>query len=233
MRKFLAALLALLLVAQPAWAAITFDSAQTAEGDSSATINLTHTVGGACANSILIAAIVWYTQDTTVSSVTASAGAMTQIPSALGSIDIGGGNFFKVDMWYRIGATASQSVTATMNAAVSGLGLFTRSYCGVHQTVPLGTAIAEPDNSINVSSATGELCIDSAIGRFNALVAGASQTERFNYAMGFENVAGSDEPGSATCTMSWPAQSEHAVTSGVSLKPAASSTRRPLAVLFP
>src|SRR5262245_22032021 len=68
-------------------------------------VTLTHVVSGGCANPILIANIYSYTGGANVSSVSTTAGAMTQLTSARICVDIGGSNFWCQDTWYRLGAT--------------------------------------------------------------------------------------------------------------------------------
>jgi hypothetical protein len=112
--------------------------------------------------------------------------------------------------------------------------LSVRSYCGVHQTTPVGTAASAISYgnpiTVDVSSAVGELVVDAVADRADlgdTLAATAGQTERSNFIADISGVgiiAGSDKAGAAgTVTMSWTAapSGQYWAMIGVSLKPAA------------
>ena len=98
------------------------------------------------------------------------------------------------------------------------------TFNNVDQTTPLGTFASAQGNSssqtVNVSSATGELVYDVVAKRSQSLTVGAGQTQRWNLYSGWEMYGGgSTEPGAATTTMSWTAGSENWAIGAVPIKP--------------
>ena len=74
-----------------------------------------------------------------------------------------------------------------------------------------------------VTSAAGEIVIDTVYNSGTALTVGAGQTQRWNLAPGGEG-AGSTEPGASTVTMSWSQPTGSWVIGGVSVKSSGSTT---------
>jgi uncharacterized repeat protein (TIGR01451 family) len=107
------------------------------------------------------------------------------------------------------------------------------SFTGVNQTTPLGTFVGAAGQSttasVNVSSAPGELVIDTVTtnGDANNLTANAGQTERwdlFSCTGDLNNVrgGGSTRAGAASVTMSWTLGASKVWAIGaVAIKPAA------------
>jgi hypothetical protein len=114
-------------------------------------------------------------------------------------------------MWYRVGvATGSNTVTATMSESMSKATIIALSYCGVHQSTPIGTpATADTPNptlsSVSVSSDGTELVVDAVMTAGAALTADGSQTVRITETSfaSYYNLASSDKIGSGTTTMAW------------------------------
>jgi hypothetical protein len=126
------------------------------------------------------------------------------------------GSFVKVSLWRLVNpASGSNTVHVTWGSAQDERALVAAAYTGVDQTTPLGTpATATGTNTtptVNVSSAAGELVVDSVGfldqgGNNRTLAVGASQTSRAEVEganLGFEGLGISDEAGTATVTMSW------------------------------
>lgn len=223
MKRFLVLLFLLLPV--PVSAAITFDAMTSAIANGADTVFVSHTVGGGCANPYLVANVGWYWgADTSVSGVTSTAGAMTQVSGGHAVILLTG-TFNEVDTWVRAGTTGAQTVTATMAAAPYDVALITRSYCGVHQTVSLGTPTTEgpTDGSISVAADVGELAIDAIIHNNFTMSPGSGQTQREEFEMPFAYFYVSDKPGTGTVTMSWSPIDQGAAMVGMALKPASAT----------
>jgi len=221
MRNLILALL--LLIASPAWGAVTFDAYTTDAIFSSDTLSTSHTVGGGCTNPYLVVAVHTLSQDLTHSSVSATAGSLTQIGTLL-QYDDGAGSHYKLSLWGIAGATGVQSITITLSEPATVIYSFTRSYCGVNQATPLGTAATALTNTVNVSSAAGELVIDAMILRTSSTIsATGGQTVRYAESLDFSRAAGSDLAGSGTTTMSWLAAD---AIIGVPLKPTAAAATR-------
>lgn len=214
-------------------AAPTFDAAvflQTS-GVSSASFSLT--IGGACGNNAAIVDVGELNNtNVTVTGVTVDGN---------NAINVGGISdaFLNVraEMWYRLNVTTG-SRTIAVNFADSGniLVVGARSYCGVNQAAPIGTAATDADSStttgnVTVTSATGELVVDTIIAGDPTITIDASQNQRINqndnvgpyFAMG-----ASDKAGAASVTMQW---TRGSATNwgqvGVSLKPVADMPRQP------
>lgn len=222
-------------------ATVTFDAATDATvavGEDHATV--VHTVGGGCTNPILVATA--YNSDgspAALSSFTSTAGAMTEIATV--NLD---DSAHVLRFYYRAGATGSQTVTVTYAATQSRILLSARSYCGVDGGTSIGTPATATgyDNpiTVDVTSAAGEMVIDAVGDRADlgdTLAVGAGQTQQSNFIADISGVgiiAGSDEAGAATTTMSWVASpsGQYWAMIGVALKPSAAAAvvlrRRPM-----
>lgn len=233
--------LILLLLAAPAWGAVSFD-AQTATAVQGASgTSHAHTVGGGCTNTIVVVTVASFVSGgTTVNALTIGGNSATQIG---GTTD----ESRRLEVWYRKGvSTGSNTVAVTMNATADLINTSARSYCGVDQVTPLGTPTVtyDPGNgqpSISVSGASGDMIIDSIVSRIDGaltLTVGGGQTQRYNANddAGVVYIVGeSDETAvGASTTMSW-TQTGGADTwsmVGVALKPSTAAVavkrRRPI-----
>lgn len=121
--------------------------------------------------------------------------------------------------------TGTHDVVVTIIGSPQDTVATVRTYTGVHQTVPFGThATADGSSgtpSVNVSSASGELVIDTLAFRSSPTVDG-SQTQRSNRAGNGPEIYGatSEEAGAGTVTMSWTGSSAEWTMIGSPLKPA-------------
>lgn len=128
---------------------------------------------------------------------------------------------------YRLLNPASGTANVVVNFSANpdrGAIVSITTYSNVNQTTPLGTFASAQGNSnaqtVNVTSAVGELVYDVVAKRNQALTVGALQTQRWNIQSSSEMYgAGSTEPGAATNTMSWTAGSENWAIGAVSIKP--------------
>ena len=229
MKRILAILLCL-LIASPAWGAITFDNSGTCNpGDEGTDCTQSFTTAGS--DRLLLVGVCVRNGAAAVSGVTYNAVAMTQYAT----VTLGGTQ--KLDIWRLIApATGANDVIVTM-AGLSPFSVGISSYNGVDQTTPLGTSAnatgAGGDPTVDVSSAAGELvidyfCEDDGNTTIPTMTAGAGQTARANFTTGVvgfsRNVSSSEEAGAATVTMSWSDTAGNSwITIGGPLKPAAAA----------
>ena len=202
-------------------APIAFGAASQGTTGSTAVGSLTfsHTVGAGGAGRILVVGVnMFSTADPlpTVSTMTYAGQSMTFLST---EIDTSVPPRIRTEMWYITApATSANNIAITFSASVRAVagGM---SYTGVHQTAPFGAPASaggvSTSASVAVSSAAGELVVDSVGARENtsetqSLTAGAGQTERYNGVsrtgtINNNNVvgAGSEEAGAASVTMSW------------------------------
>lgn len=209
----------------------TFDNLTRGTATSSDTVSVNHDVGGGCSNTIIPASLVYYDIAVTVSSFTIGGSAATAIDS------ITAGASRVLVMRYRLGQSGTVTVAATLSASTDILSIAAPSYCGVHQSTPLGTAVKDARGtgsgdppSIVVTSATNELVVEATMAKeaSNTLTVGGGQTERLNgTTSGYAIHAASDEAGAASVTMSW-SQTEDDFWGmiGVPLKPVSTTRHR-------
>jgi hypothetical protein len=205
-----------------AWGAITFDAQEDSTMFDALSFSWTHTIG-VCSNNIVIVTIAHYdATGTTLSGVTVNGAAMSEITSLTLGVD-------ELTIFYKTGAS-----TGLVEATFTGSNGFavgsSRSYCGVSQATPLGTAATGNDTgttiTVDVTSAVNEWVIDAALAISLPVTAtvGAGQTERTNVTDLTESefrLVESDQAGAASVTMSWTLGDSHTyLTIGVPLKPA-------------
>ena len=179
---------------------IAFDAASSFSAKA-ASLTWAHTVGAAGTNRILIVGVSYRTGGTSITGVTYGGQSLTFI----GGISVTGG---RVELWYIVAP-----LTGTNDVVVSGTGKKEKiagatSWTGVHQTTPLGAAAFATGTSItpsvNVTSATGEVVVDTVEATDSAsLAVGGAQTQWWNVSQGSYLGGGSSESGAATTTMSW------------------------------
>jgi hypothetical protein len=239
MKRFILALLFWLCLAGPSWGAPTFDAQSQETMFDATSFSWTHTIGGACTNNIVVVAVAHYDANaTTLMGVTVNGAAAAQIAT----IAPGGGSE-RLTTFEKEGA--SSGTVEVIFSGSNGFGIGTaRSYCGVDQTTPLGTAVTNSSEdsttvTVNVSSAASEMVIDAAlvIGLPVTATVGAGQTQRSNLTDlngDFFRLVESDEAGAASVTMSWGLDAGHGwLTIGVPLKEASAGAgtvlrRRPI-----
>jgi len=178
-----------------------------------------HTTSGT--DRILIVGVSLNRGASSITGVTYNSVAMTNIGTA------GFGTAF-MSLWQLVApATGEHDIVVSLSGFAEVIGGAT-SWTGVHQTTPLGTFASATGTStspsVNVTSATGEMVVDTLNARGTATATvDPSQTERWNLlTTGAEPVrgTGSNESGAATVTMSWTlGASEGWAIGGVSLKP--------------
>lgn len=184
--------------------AIAVDSVSTAHGNGASPFTLNHTTAGS--DRLLIVGVSIHHVNSEVISMTYNGVEMTLVPDT-GEYN---GQYYCV-MYYLVApATGSNTVSISTSDQVYDIGIGVISLTGVHQSVPLGTALQTTGTSttpsVTVSSAADELVVDAlCINNNGALAVHASQTSRWNATTGnaFIKYAGSTEVGAASTTMSW------------------------------
>jgi len=208
-----------------------FDNEEHSSASGGSATGHPHVIGGGCTDTILFAFVSFYTQDVAVDNVTSEAGTFTALPDGM-AVSAYAESSWKLAAYYRLGASGTQNVTATLASSVTGVGLTTVSYCAVSQSLSLGTAISEADGdgTIFVSSSAGELVLDAVIGysQVSTLTEGAGQTLRSSWAMEYMVVAVSEEAGDSVVNTNWGTDDTILGQVGVSLRGlvAAPSARR-------
>src|SRR5438876_1071828 len=187
------------------------------------TFSFNHAVGSG-ANRLLIVGV---TDDNNrgVPSVTYNAVAMTAIGSK------SNGNLL-VSMFRTVNppsGTFAVKVTWGGGNNVGEVGAI--SFTGVDQTTPLGTFVTASASTttptVNVTSAAGELVVDTVGATGGTLTVEASQTQRWNLTQTVRG-GGSTEAGAATVTMSWSLGTSNSwATIAVPVKPAKITIAKP------
>lgn len=130
-------------------------------------------------------------------------------------------------------ATGANNLAFTYSGASAGRTVIAvRSFTGVDQSTPIGTAVAGTagggTRTVDVTSAANELVVDMGLNRSGGtLTVGAGQTQRVNQASAVGDQVGtsSDEAGAGTVTMSWTSTGDDEwVLVGIPLKPSSTET---------
>lgn len=202
-----------LLCAAPAWAAIASDATSGGSIEGNATLDLTHTATGTDTTGLMLCGVATSTGGgTTVSSVTWDPAGANQAFTQITTIHL---TDVRVDLWYRKSPTAGTSKTVRIitSAGVNHAAIC-KTWTGVDQTTPLGTAVSTSGttspSSLTPGSAVGDIVMDVIGWSSNAVTEtiGAGQTvidsKRTTTTGGQLSLTGSDESGAAgTTTMSW------------------------------
>lgn len=192
-----------------------FDAQYESDGASTTTVTYDHTVGAGCTNPIIVVDIEAYTNGSaTINTMTIGKVNATFIDSQGIS-----GYIRWVYMYQRAAvSTGANEINVVFASANDTWHVSSRSYCGVHQTVPVGTAVknvstdtsSQTPTASGISSATNELVIDAVVirdeGWESAPVCSADspQQERDNYhASTVFDASSSEKAGAASTTMSW------------------------------
>ena len=240
MIKQLIAILLCLLIAPPAWAAVTVDANSTGASATGTTVTIAHTVSGT--NTYILVGCGFNTGGaTTISSVTWNTSEnLTQIGTRPRTGTIA------TDLWGLVAPTAT-TANIVVTKSASGVDSVCKvvSFNGVDQSTPIGTSnqgtgtAAAP--SIAVTSSAGELVVDVLGWRTNATPTATpdgSQTAigtqqscvtstNCRVHMSYETAAG------ASTTMSWTETLDQSAQVGVPLKPAAATVVPTSPIFFP
>lgn len=149
---------------------------------------------------------------------------------------LSGGAQSRVDVYGLVAPdTGTHNVTFACSTGGDGrTGCIARSYTGVHQSTPIGTAVGAVGSSttvtVDVSSAADELVSDFIhCESGTAVTVGASQSSIVSQTtVAAKPYASSDEAGAGTVTMSWTCGNLDWATVGVPIKPAGASYTPPV-----
>lgn len=202
--------------------AVTFDAATTGTASSATSVSATHTASGTDLAAFMHTASAAGTPQAVTGSYAGTA--MTE------HWDTTFATYYRHAGYTLVNpATGAQTVTATYAGTQGNLRIGVATYTGVDQTTPVGTPNTATGSSttpsVAITSATDELVVDGMAQVANAnATAGANQTERWDLAGAEISVAGSDEAGAATTTMSWTLPASVAWhIGGIAFKPAAAA----------
>lgn len=195
--KLFLILLALLALATPVDAAVTFDNAT-----KSTELSVGHTVG-AGSNTYALACISTRSDPNNVTAVSYGASAMTQIAEVANSGQ-------RAELWGIINPpTGAQTVTATSPGSDEA-NILVLTFFGVDQVTPLGTTLTATSESgavtisLTPTVAAGGLALDClGKGGADTLVATAPQTDRANQTNSDSGAASSTNSGTGSVAMSW------------------------------
>jgi hypothetical protein len=186
---------------------------------------------------LLVAGISWYDNGIAVTAVTYGAQAMTlQATSGFPAPDV------ETRQYYRIAPlTGTQTFQLTFSGSVSYVLTGVTPYTGVHQTTPVGTSAEShtggiTTHSVNVTSAAGQLVVDTAaLLTVVGVAPGAGQTQQWSVDNTSQGLYSSTEAGAASVTMSWSwTNPEVIMLIGTPLLPAPTvATRKGAIVWFP
>ncbi len=198
-------------------AAVAVDAVNSTTVANASTGTVTLTVGSG-ANRLLIVGVS-DNNKRTISSVTVNT---TLTMTSIGSQTDGATT--KIQMFSLINPPAGlNTVQVTWSGGgVNGV-IGAISFTGVNQTTPLGTFASATGTStapsVNVTSAAGEIVVDTVVGAGGTLTVDPSQTQRWNLTSTVRG-GGSTEAGAATVTMSWTLSASNSWSiGGVSVKP--------------
>ena len=216
-------------VAQQAWAdVLAISVGSSSSGQSTTTsVSFSHTVA-AGQDGVLIVNIAYKSKNASVTSVTYDGSALT----LLGNSTFSGGDSTRAELWIlKLPSAGTANVVINMSAASEFVAGAT-NFFGVDQTTPTGsvsgTAASTATPSVVVTSAAGELVVDTVAKRADSGgTVGANQTQLFQRSTGGggsnQQGASSWEAGAASVTMSWSMSgSGESAIAAVALKPAVS-----------
>ncbi len=170
------------------------------------TITFSHTVETGN-NRFLVVQFGWSGLATAITSVKYNSVSMTLIATKSQTDPFGGS--LVSSMWGLIAPdTGAHNVEIILNNNPGKAVWAATSWLGVDQATPTGAAVtatmtSNPNISVNVSSAAGEVVIDAVYGYQPTATKGSSQTLLFSTTTSDNQGGGSYQPGATTVTMSW------------------------------
>jgi hypothetical protein len=234
MRLAMLALTALvLLLAVPAYAVVTFDAQADGAVDGFDELSFDLVVGALCTNPIVAVSSTW--ASTGIALLTGIAVGGTNATQVAGVTNTDAGR--RIELWRRVGVSTGTNSIVTSFDNANAATVSARSYCGVHQTVPLGTAATAFDvtttPTVNVAATTNDIVIDATTSGAVATVVGAGLGQTNVFAMDDFSEAyrhrESEEVGGATVTMSYElSEADYWAIIGVALKPTAGGVAAPV-----
>lgn len=166
-------------------------------------VSFAHTTTGI--DKALVVGVLFRSSTLTITGVTHNGNALTLVSGSLIS-----GSGLTLALYCILNPDASGDVVISLSGSTNCIGI-ANSYTGVHQSTPLGTAVTNgvittgSTTTINLSSASGELCVD-IFGNRNADTPSITggQTARGSVDSASQmNAAMSEEAGAVSVDMSW------------------------------
>ena len=209
-RRQLAGLLIVMLLASPSWAAVTYDADTTQQAASGTSNTFNHVIGTGSNVYVGVCAFTRSSPAADVISVTIDGSAGAHIVTAIDTVDSAN---VRVEMWGRaLGSKTGSIAIDTVWDQTDAPRIVAFSMFGVDQTTPVGTPQSTAPGtyptslSVNVSSATDELVLSclALASSSSSITVGAGQTEQWLNTTNSNSTQdqGSTEPGGATVTMS-------------------------------
>ena len=187
---------------------VAIDSSSSSSGSNVSSLTWSHTVSGA--NRLLVVGISRRAYGSvSVSSATYNGVALTNS----GSVQAGSGDFSRSEIWYLANPnTGTNNIVVTLSGGNDWIEAGAMSFTGVNQTTPLGAFASNSGTSgtsasVNVSSATGDIVIDTLTFWNASLDAtkGASQTLRWTVSSdgSWKGRGSTASGGNSVTAMSW------------------------------
>ena len=201
--------------------AIAFDAAASAQVTGAGSITWAHVCTGV--DRFLVVWVCSGNNSAVSATVTYAGVSMTQFAA------VDDGSWNRIIGFYLINpASGSNNVVVTLGTTPTQAAGGSISFKNVHQTTPLGTATTDSNhlnttNTINVSSATGEMVVAGTMtDDDDGIAVGGTATQRWQQsAIGNDTcAAGSTDAGAGTVTMSWTQGVAGWASIGVGVKPA-------------
>lgn len=222
----------LLIVSVPTWAQ-TFDTIQTATGDSVTSLSLDIAATGS--NRLAVIGLRWFTPTATLSSVTYGGSAATLSSTVASFYD---DRAHSAVYYFLAPSTSTTTVQVTWSDTVYAAALTVTTYTGVNQSTPLGNITNNEGNSTapsaTVTSQSGRRVYAQANGGGNssAPTPDAGQTSRVvlvNWAGTETYMAVSDKAGETSTVLSWTiVNSAPWIVQGVELVPSSGASAVPV-----
>ena len=180
-------------------------------------ITVSHTTG-AGSDRLMLVGISGQATNVAVSGVTYGGVALDPVGTYAYS------TYLKIWIYKKVApTTGTADVVVSFSTAPTGGGIVgVITFTGMDQSVPLGTFVGASAGTgsptVDVSSASGELVIDTAAD-WQSMTVGADQTQRWNVVSNNIYGSGSTEPGAGTVTMSWTTVTSEWSIGAVPIKP--------------
>jgi hypothetical protein len=233
MKRIVAIIIILLLTTAPAHAVVTFDAQADGAVDGFDELSFDLVVGALCANPIVIPSVTWASTGIALMTGQTIGGSAATLVTGVTNTDAGR----RIELWHRVGVSTGVNSIVTSFDNANAATISARSYCGVHQTVPLGTAATAFDvtttPTVNVAATTNDIVVDAMTSGAVATVvsAGLGQTNVFamdDFSESYRHRE-SEEVGATTVTMSYElSEADYWAIIGVALKPAAGGVAAPV-----
>ncbi len=208
--------------------AIVHENSSSANTGYGSSITWAHTTSGS--DKILVVCAGGRDAGISVSSITHDGTNLTLIKAETG-------NFHMLEMWYLVNPSITGNIVVNFSSSMQAAAV-ANSYTGVHQTTSLGTVISLNSGSgltstLNLSSATDEMCVDTLFTRDSGAhtITGGQTLRGSDTGGSTTRISASEEVGAASVDMSWSWSSGQHSQIAVPLKPVGGGGSTPIPVL--